>query len=116
MRGPSSVQRGLGTVAIIVLPIVVLFLGQRVEVSSSLIDFVLLFLLAVVGVELGLTLRRWGNLYISHVVGDLAIALAGGVLSWGVMQLAVRRGGGPVDPAMMAVAMAYVIALWGRAR
>lgn len=117
MRGRTrhvpGIIRAVGTLILIVLPLVVAtalkgFAGTQASVLAD----VVVFLIVGASAQLGLIVRRWGNINLGRLVFDLALLAVAGGLSWVVVDIAVKRGGGPVDPFLIAVIMAYLLAMW----
>lgn len=109
---PGSVKI-LGSLIIVVLPLImVTAIHSYVRSQATLPSYAVVFLLVALGAQAGLILRRWGNINIGRLIFDLMLAVIAGVLSWLVVGVAIRRGGGPVDPSLVAVIMAYILAAW----
>ncbi|MDA8204491.1 MAG: hypothetical protein M0Z36_00330 [Thermaerobacter sp.] len=105
--------RGFGTVLIVGLPIAVAANVQRyLHGRTSLVDYVIIFLFVALGAQAGLMVRRWGNMSLWRFLLDLVLSAILGAVSYGVVEMAVRQGGGPVDPSLVAVFMAYLLAIW----
>lgn len=105
--------RVLGTLIIVILPLAVIAaFSSYVHHRSSVMVYAMLFLLVGASAQFGLVVRRWGNMAIDRLLFDLVLTGIGSVISWGVVDLAMRRGGGPVDPSLLAVIMAYLLTMW----
>jgi uncharacterized membrane protein len=103
----------LGTVLILVLPwVAVDEIRLRLPQVMPWAEFIAVFGLVTIAAQLGLIIRRWGKIKIWAVVLDVLLAAAAGAVSYGVVDLAVRRGGGRVDPSLIAVFLSYVLAIW----
>lgn len=117
MRERASQAPGLarvvGTLAIIVLPLVVVWdVRSYVSIHATLPMYAMLFLLVSLVAQLGLIVRRWGNINLGRFLFDLALSVVAGAVSWGVVHAALHRGGGPVDPSLVAAIFAYILAIW----
>ena len=109
----SSWVRFLGTLFVIVLPIVVVSnIQSHLKNPATIWSFILSFLLVSLGAQAGLILRRWGKIRLGQLLLDLSLALVAGGASFGVVRLAVARGGGAIDPSLVAVVMAYLLVIW----
>lgn len=107
----------LGLLLIIVLPwVAVVEIRFRMPRSLSAVDSVLVFLLVTLAAQIGLVVRRWGRIKVWTILLDLLLAVVAGAGSYAVVDLAVRRGGGHVDPFVVAVFMSYVLAIWSGQR
>lgn len=116
-REVSPWIRGLGTLLIIVLPLVMVMGIRPYEtVHASVTDFALVFFLVSLAAQAGLIVRRWGNIRILLLVIDLLVSAAAGIVSYEVILMAMRRGGGMVNPSLVAVILAYLLALWSGQR
>lgn len=103
----------IGTIMIIVLPLLVVSrLGPFIHSNASPVGYALLFLVVGAAAQLGLVLRWWGRLNVVRLLFDMGLVVVGGVLVWAVSYVAYQRGGGLVDPALVAVIMAYLVAIW----
>ena len=108
-----GMARVIGTLAIIVLPLAVVWeVRAHVSVQAALPVYAILFLLVSLAAQLGLIVRRWGNINLGRFLFDLALSVVAGAVSWGVVHVAVHRGGGPVDPSLVAAIFAYILAIW----
>ena len=105
--------RLLGTIAIVVLPVLaaVKVRGYLSHGPAAAQDAAI-FLLAALGGQFGLILRRWGKINGWRLVFDVLLAAAAGLIVYGVEGLARRQGGGPVDPSLVAVILAYILAVF----
>lgn len=117
MRGQETpvpwLVKAVGVILIVGLPVaVVAEVHLRVRIVNTPGDFALLFLLTAAGGQMGLVVRRWGRISMGRLLLDLALALVAGLVSYGVADLAVRRGGGQIDPSLVAVLLAYVLTIW----
>lgn len=111
-RAPG-LARGVGTLAIIVLPLAVVWeVRAYVSIHATLPVYALLFLIVSLVAQLGLILRRWGNINLGRLLFDLGLSVVAGAVTWGVVHVAVHRGGGPVDPSLVAAIFAYILAIW----
>jgi len=109
----SGWLRTIGSILIVVLPLVLVSkLDSRIHVYASVLGYAALFLVVGAAAQVGLIVRRWGKINIGRLFFDLGLFIVGGVVVWGVVNLAMRRGGGPVDPSLIAVIMAYILAIW----
>jgi hypothetical protein len=79
-------------------------------------DFALVFFLVSLAAQAGLIVRRWGNIRILVLLVDLLLAAVAGLVSYEVLLVAVRRGGAMVNPSLIAVILAYLLALWSGQR
>lgn len=112
-RSGSRWLRALGTLLIIVLPLVLATQIRPYETAhATLLDFVLVFFLVALAAQAGLMVRRWGNIRILRLLFDLVLSAVAGVVAYAVLFIAMRRGGGPVNPSPIAVILAYLLALW----
>ncbi|MDA8195052.1 MAG: hypothetical protein M0Z53_13830 [Thermaerobacter sp.] len=108
-RGP------LATMLVVLLPPAALDLWDHLfHPGTSLPAFLLTFSLAVIAVYLGLSLRprRRPVPWLFWLSRDLLIALLAASAGWLTTILLRRQGGGPVDPALLAVFTAYLLAVW----
>ncbi len=114
-RAPKSATwlRWLGSLIIIVGPLVV---ASHIRVPLSQlpqpIAYVLAFLFVGLVAQLGLVIRRWGNISIGRFLFDGLLLAVTGMIAWVVVDLSIGRGGGPVDSSLLAVIMAYLLAVW----
>jgi hypothetical protein len=109
--------RALGTLLIVVLPLLMVVAIRPYEtVHASLMDFALVFFLVSLAAQAGLIVRRWGNIRILVLLVDLLLAAVAGLVSYEVLLVAVRRGGAMVNPSLIAVILAYLLALWSGQR
>lgn len=113
LRAPA-LARAVGTVLIVVLPLLALSWTHQMVVLpvNALPTYVLVFMVAGVAAQLGLVIRRWGIIRVSRLLFDVGLLVAGGVVSWLVVHVALARGGGAVDPSLIALIMAYLLAMW----
>lgn len=103
----------VGTILIIVFPLVIaMVIRPYVAPRPSAEDFVAVFAVVAAGGQAGLIVRRWGNMSMGRLLFDMVLSAVLGAVSYGVVDLAVRRGGGPVDPSLIAVIVGYVLAIW----
>ncbi len=115
MRARAKKQRPLlvrltGSALTIVLPVI---FAMRWPGSVTRPDtFLALFAGTAVSVELGLWIRNLGARPWSAIAEDLAIALLAALLTWGSIEVAALRGGGPVSARLVAVLTAYALACW----
>ncbi len=108
-----GLARVVGTLAIIVLPLAVVWEARAYDtLHATLPVYAILFLLVTLVAQLGLIMRRWGNINLGRFLFDLALSVVAGAVSWGVVHVAVHRGGGPVDPSLVATIFAYILAIW----
>lgn len=113
MAPVSGWIRFLGTVLIIILPLLVASaLHGSLASLPGPVRFGGAFLLVGIAAQVGLIVRRWGKIEITRLLFDILLLLVAGVLAWVVTDVAVHRGGGAVDPSLLAVIMAYLLALW----
>lgn len=102
-----------GTVVIIVLPwVAAAVAGRDFPHPFSALGYTAVFLLVSVAAQFGLVLRRWGKIRVWPLLYDLVVAVVAGAISFGVVNIAARRGGGPVDPSLVAIVLAYLLAIW----
>ncbi|NMP20930.1 hypothetical protein [Sulfobacillus harzensis] len=117
MRARSTHAPGwiriLGSVMIVMLPVVAASLlhASRASWPTPLV-FVLTFLVVGLAAQLGLIVRRWGNINIGRLLFDALLLAVSGLIAWAVVDIAMHRGGGPVDPSLVAIIMAYILAIW----
>lgn len=104
--------RWLGSTIIVVGPLVVASHLAPLSRLPHPIAFVAAFIFVGLAAQLGLIVRRWGNINIGRLLFDALLLAVTGVVAWVVVDLAIRRGGGPVDSSLLAVIMAYLLALW----
>ena len=103
----------LGALLSVLLPIIIVArIGSDIAGTPTLPHYALSFVLVSLGAQAGLVVRRWGKIRLWRVFFNVLLALIGGMVSFGVVQLAISRGGGPVDPSFVALAMAYLLAVW----
>lgn len=107
-RRPRPTLRFLGTVLQVVLPIVGVL---AVPHYGGVLYVVLVFVVAMVLAHVGSTLRH-GYVDPLAALQDVGIALlmSGGALL--AERLTAGEGGGPVDPALLAVLGAYLLLAW----
>ncbi|MCL5116800.1 MAG: hypothetical protein M1272_06590 [Firmicutes bacterium] len=111
-RAPAW-ARILGTALIVVLPLLVASVAKGfISAPASLAAYPVLFLIVGAGPQLGLIVRRWGNINVGRLFFDLGLLVVAGLVAWVVVNIAMHRGGGPVDPSLIAVIMAYLLAIW----
>jgi len=102
-----------GTVLILGLPLTALFLVQpHLPSLAGAADYAVVFGLPTAGVQLGLIVRRWGRIIVWRLFFDTGLAAVLGIISFFVVQLAIQRGGGSVDPSVLAIITAYLLAVW----
>lgn len=108
MRGLRRAVSALGTILLVVLPVVGAMAVPHVQ---PLVYIGLVFVVAVALGHVGLTLRRG---YVDPLawLQDLGIAvlMAAGVVA--AERLTGRVGGGPVDPSLLAVLGTYLLLAW----
>lgn len=117
MRVPQErtlgLAKALGILLMVVLPLVIASeLHTVVRLAIAPADYALVFLSVSAGGQFGLIVRRWGNINLWVLLLDLLLSGVAGVISYAVVDLAVRRGGAMVNPALLAVIMAYVLVIW----
>ncbi|AEW06950.1 hypothetical protein Sulac_3513 [Sulfobacillus acidophilus DSM 10332] len=78
----------------------------------SLFEVLLVFWLAWLAAAIGISIQGTGRLTANRAVTDFLITGLGGVVTWITAHLLVAHGGGPIDPALPAVLMAYLLAWW----
>jgi hypothetical protein len=108
-----GLAKAFGTLCIVLLPLVaVAVLRHYVPTVTSALQFAMVFVLVVAAAQLGLVLRRWGRISLWRIFLDVLLSAVAGVVTYAVVGLAVRRGGGAVDPTLVAVIMAYILTIW----
>jgi len=78
----------------------------------SLLEVLLVFWLAWLAAAIGISIQGTGRLTANRAVSDFLITGLGGVVTWITARLLVSHGGGPIDPALPAVLLAYLLAWW----
>ncbi len=112
-RDGFPLAKVLGTILIIVLPVIIVSqIRSYISGAATISEFALSFLLTSLGAQAGLVVRRWGKMRLGMLLLDLLLATAAGAVSFGVVRLASAQGGGAVDPALVAIVMAYLSAIW----
>ena len=101
-----------GVILAVLLPLLgVLEVRRWVAVEAMPIRFVVPFLVAITLGHLGLAFRQglWEPIL---WLRDLLIGLLMGMGAWAVVMVAVRSGGGPVDPTIVALMGSYLLLAW----
>lgn len=95
------------------LPLLVVDEFQRHRwFHAPLMQVMAVFLLATLAAQLGLIVRRWGNIRVSALFSNLVLSAVAAGAYWVVVMAAVRRGGGAVDPTIVALFTSYLLAVW----
>lgn len=104
----------VGLVVIIVLPIVVVTYWQhQFTPGTGPFAFILAFVLAVVAVYVGISLRTAHTApLLKHWGADVLLSALAGAAAWAASRFFLRHGGGVVDPGLLALATAYLLAAW----
>lgn len=102
----------LGSLVIIVVPLMLVGVLRAHMAAHGLVTYLGWFLVLSIAAQIGLILRRWGNITVGKVVFNIGLAVAAAVVSWLVVSIALKRGGGPVDPSVVALILAYLLTVW----
>lgn len=104
----------LGAIIAVIFPLIVaLYLPRHIaDVPSGLLYPVLFGAVTMAG-QLGLWLKNGNAKKTARALPrDVAIALVAGTAAYGATRLALLQGGGPTDPALLAVACGYLLMMW----
>ncbi|MCY0899674.1 MAG: hypothetical protein OWU33_12215 [Firmicutes bacterium] len=105
--------RILGSLIVVVLPWVLVAAATTHRLSTMpFFQTLLVFLLATIAAQVGLIVRRWGSIRITALVTNAVLSIVAAAAYGVVTMLALRRGGGPVHPGVVALFTAYLLAVW----
>lgn len=103
-RGP----RWYGVLLAIVLPALGALAGVHLAPGGTLSTFLAGFLLAVTLGHIGMAVADWQVIPVFWI-RDILIGVAMAGAAWAVQRFA---GGGPIDPALMALIGTYILLVW----
>lgn len=105
---------GVGLVLTITLPAVILWKlhGDTGNLPRAE-QFVVLFFLAMIAVKIGKWIAgSWWDQTLRSVVDDAVFSLFLALVAYGVSAWLAHHGGGQVNPALAALAGAYLLMVW----
>lgn len=104
----------IGVIISVMLPLVVaIYLPHKISALPTELLYPVLFGSVTMAGQLGLWLKD-GNTQkaAAALPRDVAIAMVAGVAAYGATRLALLRGGGQTDPALLAVVCGYLLMMW----
>ncbi|MCL4352471.1 MAG: hypothetical protein M1318_07490 [Firmicutes bacterium] len=104
----------LGVIIAVIFPIVVaLYLPHKISGVPTGVSYPVLFGAVTMAGQLGLWLKNADpKKAVQAMPRDVAIAMVAGAAAYGATRLALLQGGGPTDPALLAVACGYLLMMW----
>lgn len=113
----KKTKRWLSTLSlalVILLPVAMVDLWTRLfHPTVGLVSFIMASLVAFTSVYLGWSIHPTQHERVARSVGPGAgLAIGASVLAWVSMKIVQSHGGGPVDPSLMGVIIAYGVAIW----
>lgn len=116
MKKTRGWRSTLSLALIILLPLAVVSLWTHLfHPSVGLLSFIMASLVAFMSIYLGWLVRPTQHQRVARSIGPgAALAIGASVLAWVSMRVVQSRGGGPVDPSLMGIIIAYGVAIWAR--